>query len=190
MKFTRDILFVFVLLLFAAEAALWIAGHHGMSIVAIALPPSGRAQFIASHNRRLHLAISTYIPDDRSHFWADATVDSWEGGESLLGVLKGMSLHDESVGPLFIQSGSLQTGVRERWWIVSIPHLLPLAAMAVWPAIRVRAALRRRRWRRHGRCAMCGYDLRASAERCPECGTARAPDRLDSHTGVDAGERR
>ncbi len=48
-----------------------------------------------------------------------------------------------------------------------IPTLLFVSTLCVasWP-------LRRRRKRKKlGLCVKCGYDLRASQERCPECGT-------------------
>ena len=56
------------------------------------------------------------------------------------------------------------------WWFVSL-------IFGSYPAIAgVRAA--RRAWRvRHQRCARCGYDLRASGDRCPECGTPATSSR-------------
>jgi hypothetical protein len=52
------------------------------------------------------------------------------------------------------------------WFIALLPALLPAA--------RLGPALKRRRLRRakaEGSCARCGYDLRVTRERCPECGT-------------------
>jgi hypothetical protein len=46
---------------------------------------------------------------------------------------------------------------------------------AMLPALWVIAAVKRRNARRVGRCRICGYDLRATPERCPECGTAVKP---------------
>jgi hypothetical protein len=56
----------------------------------------------------------------------------------------------------------------------SVPHALPAAATAALPAAWLSAALaraaRRRQRRSNNSCLRCGYDLRATAGRCPECG--------------------
>jgi hypothetical protein len=58
---------------------------------------------------------------------------------------------------------------------VWFPHWMLAAATAVLPAFvigRALIAVRRRKARsRAGACANCGYDLRATVGRCPECGT-------------------
>jgi hypothetical protein len=54
------------------------------------------------------------------------------------------------------------------YWALTAVSALPLA-VCVWRACRRRHRLRRDRLRR-GLCPTCGYDLRATPERCPECG--------------------
>jgi len=54
------------------------------------------------------------------------------------------------------------------WCIVAATGLLPLA----WTKGRLRSRLRARRERRFGLCPSCGYDIRATPHRCPECGVS------------------
>jgi hypothetical protein len=59
-------------------------------------------------------------------------------------------------------------------WEFDLPYWALVAALAVAPSLAMATLLRRRRRLRRsgaGLCMECGYDLRASRERCPECGT-------------------
>lgn len=56
------------------------------------------------------------------------------------------------------------------YWVY-VPHLVFSLTMLLLPLVWVRRWWQHVRRRRRGCCAMCGYDLRASIERCPECGT-------------------
>ena len=51
-----------------------------------------------------------------------------------------------------------------------VPHGVLLALALLPGALWLPRAVRRRRWLRAGRCLRCGYDVRASPGRCPECG--------------------
>jgi hypothetical protein len=52
------------------------------------------------------------------------------------------------------------------FWFLAIAMTLLMLLV-----LRSESHARRRRWRaRHGCCVQCGYDLRASSKRCPECG--------------------
>jgi hypothetical protein len=57
--------------------------------------------------------------------------------------------------------------LRVPYWAVWIPFLL-LSAWGIWRRKKLRVKVRVVM----GLCGVCGYDLRASTERCPECGTA------------------
>jgi hypothetical protein len=57
---------------------------------------------------------------------------------------------------------------------IQVPHSYVAFILAILPALRLHRFVRSRRRANQGLCSSCGYDLRASPERCPECGTPAA----------------
>jgi hypothetical protein len=57
-----------------------------------------------------------------------------------------------------------------RTWDLALPLWVPAILLAALPAVRGFRIIRRRRRPPHA-CRNCGYDLRATPDRCPECGT-------------------
>lgn len=58
------------------------------------------------------------------------------------------------------------------YYTVLVPYWFVVLLLAIGPALQLRALIRRRRNAGMILCPSCGYDLRASPERCPECGHA------------------
>jgi predicted RNA-binding Zn-ribbon protein involved in translation (DUF1610 family) len=83
-------------------------------------------------------------------------------------------LHWFGVSAWVFHSGvrtDVRNGNRVGYWFVD----LPIAALVLYPLMLILVVSRfhrGRHQRRPGHCPTCGYDLRASQHRCPECGTA------------------
>jgi hypothetical protein len=57
---------------------------------------------------------------------------------------------------------------------VSIPWFYPLLVLAPVATAWIVSVARRMRRHRGDHCRACGYDMRATPDRCPECGSVQA----------------
>ncbi len=58
------------------------------------------------------------------------------------------------------------------YWLLFVPLWMPTLLFAGLSYVSVAPVYRRRKRKKLGLCVKCGYDVRGSEERCPECGTA------------------
>lgn len=154
-----------LLLLFSlAAATIWIRSYIVADFLMFPLPRfvSGtNACYIATGKGGFAFgAIATAGPKyEYRHFPPQAYGNGgWRSAMDQLGF---------DAGATHVRGLSIYAAVVPAWFLTLVPMLGA-------------AGIIHRRWKARratcdGRCRTCGYDLRATTDRCPECGSDRAP---------------
>jgi hypothetical protein len=74
------------------------------------------------------------------------------------------------LGFRYLTGGGMFMGVT--YYIIGIPFWVLVPLCAILPVLWLRARRRQRHRSKFGHCLLCGYDLRESKDKCPECGAA------------------
>jgi hypothetical protein len=83
-------------------------------------------------------------------------------------------------GTYELQSSKYDPPLKVRCWDLYLPNWFLILDCAILPALWIRLRLRKN-WRVKRRlCCECGYDLRFTPYRCPECGTVPEKARMGS----------
>lgn len=151
--------------------------HGGDALLKVPFLP-GRCYALYCYDNKIAVEWSRYLPvvrgphrDDRAAVAASHGRFPRPTGGEFLGFRfgRGPSIGTDATGHLMMGSESIA---------VAIPLWFPLASSLILPGRWCLGRLRARRdgcRRRAGHCIGCGYDLRASPQRCPECGRVVTP---------------
>lgn len=170
------------LLLCLGSIALWIRSYKTSDWIEWVY----RRHFYAASTARGAIALTySYVTNaDKPHFafesvqWPDMNAVYQSQYRRTVWNAMGFR-YDNSVRNIYREAdGSESSGGKYQ---IQLPLYVLVFLFALAPLVYIVRFWRRRRRRGEGLCPVCGYDLRASPDRCPECGRAK------SHGGAVAG---
>lgn len=170
----RVIFAVMLAIVCVSTAMLWWRSRTHSDVLAISTP-DGRMQALASHRGGV-VGFASDVPfqADGGGYFDGVDCPAEDLDDINDSVFDKTAVVRSAIG-FKLATSTLAVGAMPRdYYAVRVPHWAVIAASGVMFVVLARGPLRRRRWRKQGRCTACGYDLRESPERCPECGTATA----------------
>jgi hypothetical protein len=157
--------------------ALWAASYVHQDV--ILWLRAGHVSFAvaSSKGQLMVVSIPGFLTADQEPSWHHFSFDAIEAGSSFstfVGrVLSEVDAYVASWSRYTVDVGAKQPSTvalaTVQYWLLSLPGM----GGAI---LAIRSGLRRQYRRRHNLCLTCGYDLRASGDRCPECGEVVAID--------------
>lgn len=195
-----NLLAVLSLLLCIAMVMLWVRSYYtGDSFTTLTVTgyyskkwPNSESGWMTSNkgistaDGRLAFGMQSYGRPIRAHELKFAQRSPWHwrnvGLITLLppeyGAPRFVNLHQRDSPPNYLGFGFASYEQRPKGWLVFIPFwfLVLVFAASAWSCRKLaRWSLRMNRLRQ-GLCPVCAYNLRATPEQCPECGTV--PEKL------------
>jgi hypothetical protein len=158
--------FVVCLLLAVATAVLWVRSYWWADLISCTREQGYYVDLSADTEPG---AVSVWLNMSLAPHIAEP---GWFVDARLYGTMRPMLLPKEY--PVF--SGAFEWRSYRLYgdrttWTIGCPFWALLALFVCAGIVPMVPRLRRARRRHAGLCGTCGYDLRASPERCPECGT-------------------
>src|SRR5437016_13602150 len=178
MRRVRQIVLTLCVLLTLATIALWYRTcRHAGEIFVWDSPPSRHYELTWIPGQVRSTAIDGWVaPQPPRHFARSAPPCYPVLGQKVLyPKAHTLGTYMESRSQI-VYYGPGGTRLNVAYRLAAVPMAIPAVLFGFYPAWEVLIA-RRRRLRRekrlaNGLCVRCGYDLRATPDRCPECGEA------------------
>jgi hypothetical protein len=166
------------MLLLAGTAGLWMRSHWMIDEISLKTRPAIRYE-LTSRNGSLRLMRHENADEPTPATWIStrrnpAAEKDWDlSALAQVGSIPYVSLgkagFKAETGGLWGPGYSVHA-----YRAYSAPLWAFCAVFALWPMLRVGLGFRRRRGFGENCCLKCGYDLRATPDRCPECGMSAA----------------
>lgn len=171
----------------AVLAAFWVRSHRGQDVIELPYSAGGtRIEFSTRGGQTRWLIYADYPTRGPRLRWVHTAPNSIVDAYSWLPE-KDCTL---GFGKHLVRYGYQPENAPKftsKLHVLGAPFWAPVSLLSVWPGWCILRLIRHHRRVVQGLCVACGYDLRSSPDRCPECGTPRIPTIVPQMTSAFAG---